>query len=1455
MTSKSLQLLSGLKTDLTNLSNEAKKKFPTVKEAVDKCLGRIKELEEQKGFQDEQRLEAISTSEDILRPFLLSCDSKNPKMTILAVNTIHKLTVHNAIALTSMSEIIQKFSTLAPTAEEPIQLKVLQGLLALVSTQTIHGKDLSLIIITCFRLQGNRVASVNNTAAATMRQLVTILFDRASMEYRYIPEEDKKKRALEVDDSKETIVPKTLYPSASDAYLLILDICNLTGGDPPIWLIGLDSYSKPFGLELIDSVLVSHTHIFTEIPEFGILLKDRVCPLIIKTYKLQTDFPCIIRLVRILHSFIKNFHASFESESEVFLSKLMKMLDPHNPLWMQTLSLEVLKSLCENTSVMKSLFQSYDMAHDHKTGKIFKLVVEAIGQFADSMFNWESLVISRQNLAKPRYLDLTHAVEPAVVNESYVVCVVIDCLIGITNAIAKTTESGATNEDDRKLAVAMITSSSQVLLSSFSLLLEKATDEPIIQDLLKAYFTLINCCATLGQSGPRDELLNSLCKFTTPRNNDISTPLTSKNVFAMKTLLNIAHERGNVLNEGWAVVLETFRQLDRILNTPHKLQLSTGLQVENVAENLNIPSPASLDLLFKSSKTLDNSALVFLMSALRKISTDAIQQPGQNRVLFGAGKMVETAKFNVHRIGIFWEIVLDHFTLLINNKDPNIRNFGADALTQVIALALAKKGSAHPEELSPEMKERNDVVPGERTALDMQTEFLETLETLAKSQFPEVREKSLQTLYQILQSTGQDLTKAWPLVLSLIMTTAVNGDRHHIPIAFKSAQLICSDFLSNLAVDCLALYIHTAGCYGIQTADLNISLTAINLLMGIADFIATQTPVSKDSPRDVITNDPQSLSFAPLWASVFGEMKLLGSDARYEVRNCASQTLFKTITTHGGLLKDPTWQVCVENIMFPLLDAVRASVSSASDEEIGEDSENFRMLVHHTRNTASKQWHESLVLTLSGVVRVFKTYFFILKTLPNFEENWRKLWEQMVISATQPVAEISISAIGLMQELLLAHGSNPQFSKTLWDISWNHVEKMSLVIMEKGSTIPPQTLNALAKSLPILYEKFQPQFTSEDWRRLLRILRPLLLYPPEIEGQISFIQESVMSLLKSMPIQDEIFPAVMVELLSYISFSIGYTYKNKITEEPSYGYSLTKSYLPLAIPMVLQVENLFKDATPKLKTLVFEDVITVLGAAMMTKFSSYNSHLWIDSVENFIRVVTVGLDPISASEFSDLKFNLIWTELVDSIEGFIFQVERRNVPMGTPEIVKRDENLDVALVRLLAREMITKSEKVPLMHERMIDVLLEGTKLANQNREVVSEASYNNLFALASVDPNLPGDIDFKMKIAKMACPKMMHRCREVLVQFIEADRESGSLPVARSLLAEVSFMLTQLSQLEWHPDIEDDTLAPGKKGGKKRHLLKLFPLLCDCITTKEMAIKPILQELFHAAGREIGLE
>jgi hypothetical protein len=132
------------------------------------------------------------------------------------------------------------------------------------------------------------------------------------------------------------------------------------------------------------------------------------------------------------------------------------------------------------------------------------------------------------------------------------------------------------------------------------------------------------------------------------------------------------------------------------------------------------------------------------------------------------------------------------------------------------------------------------------------------------------------------------------------------------------------------------------GCYGAQTADLNISLTAINLTCNISYFIAnpSHSPVSSPLPESPNLEEKETPSLpettrqrkeerverepssqengvsGKLWMAVFVELQTLTCDRRYEVRNCAAQTLLKTLGTHGDLLDQDTWDQCLWAVGF-----------------------------------------------------------------------------------------------------------------------------------------------------------------------------------------------------------------------------------------------------------------------------------------------------------------------------------------------------------------------------------------------------------------------------------------------------------------------------------------------------------------------------------------------------------
>jgi hypothetical protein len=153
---------------------------------------------------------------------------------------------------------------------------------------------------------------------------------------------------------------------------------------------------------------------------------------------------------------------------------------------------------------------------------------------------------------------------------------------------------------------------------------------------------------------------------------------------------------------------------------------------------------------------------------------------------------------------------------------------------------------------------------------------------------------------------------------------------------------------------------------------------------------------------------------------LYSRLGQLCVDSRPAVRKSAGQTLFCTISSHGSVLSiDQHWKDLVWNVLFPLLEQVKHFTSTASRERDKHHNQpNF--LMHHSRDTAEKQWAETSVLTLAGVTRVFNSKCATLMQLAN--DDFHRMWlfllaivEALALSAN---AEISLSALRGFHELL-----------------------------------------------------------------------------------------------------------------------------------------------------------------------------------------------------------------------------------------------------------------------------------------------------------------------------------------------------------------------------------------------------------------------------------------------------
>jgi hypothetical protein len=235
------------------------------------------------------------------------------------------------------------------------ELKILQIIILLVTTTDVVKHQLLAKTITiAFRLLASKDPTVMNTATAVLSQMVTKVFDRVLVENKQQSQSNNNNNSqIDMDQLKalNKEPPSWMNESGQDAYMLLQDLYMLLNSETSLWLIEITDINKPFGLELLKSILVRYTEIFKKLPEMCFILKERVCPLLIKLFspstKLKTNssiqsnlsisqsmnqsnqsgdqksvqyFSIVSRLIRIVFVLIQLYFELLITESEIFLS-------------------------------------------------------------------------------------------------------------------------------------------------------------------------------------------------------------------------------------------------------------------------------------------------------------------------------------------------------------------------------------------------------------------------------------------------------------------------------------------------------------------------------------------------------------------------------------------------------------------------------------------------------------------------------------------------------------------------------------------------------------------------------------------------------------------------------------------------------------------------------------------------------------------------------------------------------------------------------------------------------------------------------------------------------------------------------------------------------------------------------------------------------------------------------
>ncbi|XP_037907326.1 protein MON2 homolog isoform X2 [Hermetia illucens] len=1468
------KFLEVLQSDFRILAQETKKKYPQIKESCEEAISKLNTAGAS------QQTPVYYVVNQILYPLVQGCETKDIKIIKFCLGMMQRLITQQVVDQKGARYITDALWMLMEYGLE--EVKVLQTITLLLTTNSVvHGETLAKTLVLCFRLHFTKDSTIVNTAGATIRQLVSLVFERVVTEQATSSTDEgnaKANNAVEQhsQNSSSGVDIKNLKPCAADAFLLFQDLVQLVNADQPYWLLGMTEMTRTFGLELLETILTSFSSVFHKNPEFTVLLKERVCALVIKLFSPNIKhrslppaaipvgaghdkpyFPISMRLLRLVSILIQKYHSLLVTECEIFLSLIVKFLDPDKPVWQRALALEVIHKMVVKPELLISFCKFYDLK-DHATN-IFQDMINSLGAYVQSLFInsqmastmglngqppgsnlpvnlptgpsaspnlgfmfrgvWLPIVITfPTGQSKSVYLEMLDKMEPPSVPDGYGISVgyasLLDIVRSLSLAIMGPSTLGETTqvpykdrvtEEDKVLHCQLINSSWCGLLAAFTPLVDAATDESTTESILKAMQNYAALCGTLELYTPRDAFITAICKASLPPHyalsvlnvghpghsrtnsqdlsgqyistcgeNDfrqqvvaVGTPLptsslpvgaqqgpvmlTAKNLQCMRALLHVAHCHGSILGTSWHIVLATLQHLVWILG----LKPSTGGSLQAAPKpaidaNAGIQTAVMADLpvlsqmlsqLFESSQYLDDVALHHLIDALCKLSHEAMELAYTNREpsLFAVAKLLETGLVNLPRIEVLWRPLTNHLLEVCQHRHIRMREWGVEAITYLVKAALQHK-------YETPLKEN----------MALQTLLLNPLAELSSVPHGDVRQRQLECVLQALNGAGETLSYGWPAVLGII--GAVND--HHgealIRIAFQCLQLVVTDFLPVMPFRCLPLCVNTAAKFGSQTQELNISLTAVGLMWNISDYfnqnqnklmqaVIDDGSVLPDFPGTV--NMPQ---FDKLWMCLYARLGELCVDLRPAVRKSAGQTLFSTISAHGNLLNPPTWQAVLWQVLFPLLDKVRSLSSSASNEKVDTSG---NILIHHSRNTAQKQWAETQVLTLSGVSRVFNTKRQLLQMLGDFPRAWSLLLEFIESSALSKSNEVSLAALKSFQEILYNKPEKSDKSKDtsqtndadIWNVAWQVWLNIGTESTEPPKPenlhenteelyIPSQAfLTALVQIFPALFQHIKTRFTEQGLHKLCVVLMNAVAVPvhsdvtPYItstasDSLLSPLHDGVlecMELLQKEAMVEsshmkKMIPAIFRQLLSFSKFACippsfetmdsSNMKSSRINPSNSTIEWVSMNYIPfgekaLNLSVKLYLETAREDVV--IEGQILHEIIKALKVPLSLKYKCMSSSTWKLAISSLLSVLHTGFQ---VARSRPNYFTGMWTDLFETLDQFLFPTSVCTVEDRGLEEIVLDETIDCQVIELLRDEILPYSNEIP--HQFILNIVV-----------------------------------------------------------------------------------------------------------------------------------------------------
>ncbi|KAJ3975507.1 hypothetical protein EV361DRAFT_1024791 [Lentinula raphanica] len=448
--------------------------------------------------------------------------------------------------------------------------------------------------------------------------------------------------------------------------------------------------------------------------------------------------------------------------------------------------------------------------------------------------------------------------------------------------------------------------------------LQDTDDLEIVELCLDGFKSAIKIVCFFDLELERNAFVTTLAKFTFLNN---LGEMKTKNMEAIKALLDVAVTEGNHLRGSWHEVLTCVSQLEHMqlissgVDVPEKKGRPRKLPAEELAnESRSTHITVAADMVFSLSHFLSGTAIVDFVQALSDVSWEEIQSSGLSHHprMFSLQKLVEISYYNMNRIRLewlnLWDIIGEHFNQVCCHNNPHVGFFALDSLRQLAMRFLEKE---------------------ELPLFKFQKDFLKPFEhTMIHNTNPEIRDMVLQCLQQMIQARVQNMRSGWRTMFgvfqaaSKVLTERIPNSAFEIVTKLNRDHF--PDIVHNGAFSDLVVCI-TDFCKVSKYQ--KISLLAIGMLRGVIPVMlnCAECGWSAEPSSDVNSSSMEDGMVKYWYPVLFAFYDIIMNGEDLEVRRLALDSLFTTLKTYGDTYPLEFWDTVCKKTLFPIFAVLKSS--------------------------------------------------------------------------------------------------------------------------------------------------------------------------------------------------------------------------------------------------------------------------------------------------------------------------------------------------------------------------------------------------------------------------------------------------------------------------------------------------------------------------------------------------